>query len=307
MYVEDRSDLSMQGLSNDDSMSLYHKGERFRQFGELDAAVDTLSQAINMDEDFPEAWNLLGLVHQQAWNLEKARDCFQKAIKLRSKWIEPYLHLGILEYSMGLYSESVDTLQGYVNHGGEDLEALLTMAKAAMHLNDCQRVVTVTSKIIDIDNDIYEAWELRGLCQADLERYNAACTSLNMAIDLNPASLTALNKVGNLCYEAENYERAAEFFESSLKVREGQLEIMFRYGTTLWFLDRWIEAIPYLEAYTIKSPDDPKGWNNLGVVLREKGDVKRAVECYNRALALNPGLEIALRNMGTAKDMHMMT
>jgi tetratricopeptide (TPR) repeat protein len=126
-----------------------------------------------------------------------------------------------------------------------------------------------------------------------------------MAIDLNPASLTALNTVGNLCYEAENYERAAEFFESSLKVRDNQQEILFRYGTTLWFLDKWPDAIPYLEAYTIKVPDDPKGWNNLGVVLREKGDVKRAVECYNRALELDPGLEITLRNMGTAKDMQM--
>lgn len=297
----------MQDLSTDDAMSLYRKGERFRQFGELSAAEETLSEALKIDEDFPEAWNLLALVHQQAWNLDKARESFKKAIKLRPKWIEPYLHLGILEFSMGLYFESANTLQGYVNHGGEDLEALLTLAKAARHLNECQKVVTITSKILDIDEDIYEAWELRGLCQADLERYNAACTSLNMAIDLHPASLTALNKVGNLCYEAENYERAAEFFECSLKVRENQLEIVFKYGTILWFLGRWTEAIPYLEAYTIKASDDPKGWNNLGVALREKGDVKRAIECYNRALALDPTLEIVLRNMGTAKDMQMMT
>jgi len=207
---------------------------------------------------------------------------------------------------MGLFSESADTLLGYVDSGGEDLEALLTLAKAAMKLNDCQTVITVTSKIIGIDNDLYEAWELRGLCQAELGRYNAACTSLNMAIDLHPGSLTALNTVGSLCYEAENYERAAEFFESSLRVRDDQAEILFKYGTTLWFLDRWSEAIPFLEAFTIKVPDNPKGWNNLGVVLREKGDVKRALECYNRALALEPGLEPVLRNMGTAKDMQMI-
>jgi protein O-GlcNAc transferase len=296
----------MQELSTDDAMSLYRKGERFRQFNELNAAEEALSAAIKLDENFPEAWNLLALVHQQSWNLEKARECFKMAIKLRTKWSEPYLHLGILEFSMGLFAESADTLQGYVDVGGEDLEALLTLAKAANNLKDCQKVITVTSKIIDIDNDLYEAWELRGLCQAELGRYNAACTSLNMAIDLHPASLTALNTVGNLCYEAENYERAAEFFESSLRVRDNQPEIMFRYGTTLWYLDHWADAIPYLEAYTIKTPDDPKGWNNLGVALREKGDVKRAVECYNRALSLDPGLEIVLKNMGTAKEMQMI-
>lgn len=287
-------------------MTLYRKGERYRQFGELSAAEEALVAAVEEDSAFAEAWNLLGLVYQQAWDLEKARRSFIKAANLKPQWIEPLLHLGMLEFSMGLYDEAFDTLQKYSNVGGEDLEALLTFAKAASHLGKCKAVLKITSRVLDIDDDIYEAWELRGICQAKTSRYNAACISLNMAIELHPGSLIALNMVGSLCYEAGNYERACDFYRSSLDYDENQPEIIFRYGTSLWFVERWIDAVPYLETYTISTPEDPRGWNNLGVVLREKGEVKRAMECYNRALVLDPGLEITLRNMGTAKAMQML-
>jgi protein O-GlcNAc transferase len=296
----------MEGSSGDEAMALFRRGEKFRQFGELGAAKEALLAALEEDAMFAEAWNLLGLVHQQAWSLDEARKCFAKAANLKSKWLEPLLHLGLLEFSMGLYKEAFHTLQRYSDLGGEDIEALLAFARTANQLDKFKAVLEITSRILDVDDDIYEAWELRGVCQAKISRYNAACVSLNMAIDLHPGSLTALNKVGDICYEAGNYERACDFYESSLDHKEKQPEIIFRCGTSLWFVDRWADAIPYLETYTILAPQDPRGWNNLGVVLREKGDVKRAIECYNRALSLDSGLEAALRNMNTAKDMQML-
>jgi tetratricopeptide (TPR) repeat protein len=166
-------------------------------------------------------------------------------------------------------------------------------------------VLTVTAYILETHNDLYEVWEMRGMCQAQLGRYNAACTSLNAAIDLNPRALSSLNTVGNLCYDAQNYERAAEFYESSLSVKRKQPDILFKYGTTLWLLEKWKRAIPILEKYTELSPNDPRGWNNLGVALREKGDVKRAIECYQKALELDSELEIVKKNMETAKEMQV--
>ena len=72
------------------------------------------------------------------------------------------------------------------------------------------------------------------------------------------------------------------------------------------YVDEWADAITYFEKYVELVPDDPKGWNNLGVALREKGEVKRAIECYNKALVLDPTLEIVRTNMGTAKDMQLI-
>jgi tetratricopeptide (TPR) repeat protein len=296
----------MPEISNDDAMTLFRRGEHFQRFGELDAAEEALQAAIKTDSSFAEAWNLLGLVYQDSEKTKKSLDCFLKAITLRPKWTEPVEHLGLAYYSQGKLKEAIKTLNKYLDLGGRSIDALFAMAKAAIEANDCRSVLSTTAAIIEVDDTLYEVWEMRGVCQARLSRYNAACTSLNVAIDLNYRAVTALNTVGDLCYNQENYDLAVEFYSASLSARRSQPDILFRHGTSLWFLDRWAEAIPILEKYIELVPDDPRGWNNLGVVLREKGEVKRSIECYKRALEIDAELEAARQNLGTTREMQVL-
>lgn len=183
---------------------------------------------------------------------------------------------------------------------------LLTLARAAFESKDCKTVLAVTSRIIEKNEELAEAWVMRGVCQAHLDRFNAACTSLNVAISLDPGSISALNTVGDLSYESGNYKAAAELYASSHALKADQPDVLFRLGVSLWFLEKWSSSIPLFERYVELVPNDPKGWNNLGVVLREKGEVKRALECYNQALHLDGSLEVVKRNLGTAKEKQVL-
>ena len=147
---------------------------------------------------------------------------------------------------------------------------------------------------------------MRGLCHAKQSKFSSALVALNVALELDPRSITALNAVGDLCYDAANYEGAVSFYEPSLTKRKSQPRILLRHGTSLWFLDKWGDSIPFLESYTELAPDDPVGWNNLGVALREKGEVTRSIECYKKALQLDPKLEASLNNMETAMYKQMI-
>ncbi|MHA2141502.1 MAG: tetratricopeptide repeat protein [Candidatus Thorarchaeota archaeon] len=296
----------MPNAPSEEVMALYRRGEHFQRFGEFNAAEESLKAALEKDDSFAQAWNLLGLVYQDAEKYAEALECFNTAIEQDKKWLEPIENAGMLLYSEEMYIETIEMLIRYLELGGNELDTLLALTKAAVQENECHTVLRTTSAILETHDDLYEVWEMRGMCQAQLDRYNAACTSLNAAIDLNPRAISSLNAVGDLCYDAQNYVRAVEFYEPSLSVKKKQPDILFKYGTTLWFLERWKEAIPILDMYTELSPDDPRGWNNLGVALREKGDVKRAVECYNRALELDPNLDIVKKNMETAKEMRVL-
>jgi tetratricopeptide (TPR) repeat protein len=287
----------------DDVSAYYEKGERFHRFGELDAAEAAIRKALAIDDRHAKSWNLLGQVKLAKHQHDQARESFAKAIEYAPDWIQPIEHLGMMEFSLEDYPATVKVLKKYMSLGGRELDILLTLAEAAFLSNDCKTVMSTTALIIEINDDMHEAWEMRGICQAKSEKYAAACISLNVAIELHPASVRALNSVGDLCYDSANYIRAAEFYAISLGVDPVQQEQLFRHGTSLWFLDRWEEAIQFLKKYTELRPDDPKGWNNLGVALREKGEVKRAIECYKRALDIDPTLEVVQKNMMTAKDM----
>ena len=296
----------MSDESQKDPDVLFRRGARYLEFGELTAARDTFLDVVRLNSSHSKAWNSLGLVYKSLKEIDSARDSYKKAISSDPAWTEPLVNLGFLEFSLKSYKETKDVLYKYLELGGDDVDALIILARSAFELDDCKTVQKVTSHICELDKEVYEAWEMRGLCYAKNSKFSAALVALNMALELDPRSLVALNAVGDLCYESTNYEGAVSFYEPSLSKRKNQPKVLLRHGTSLWFLDRWNEAIPFLEQYTKGVPDDPIGWNNLGVALREKGEVTRSIECYKRALDLDPNLEIAQKNLETAMNKQMI-
>ncbi|MHA1135169.1 MAG: tetratricopeptide repeat protein [Candidatus Thorarchaeota archaeon] len=296
----------MQDKPQEDPKTLFRRAMRYLEFGESTAARDTFLAVVEIDPSFAKAWNSLGIVYKDLEDIAKARECFYKASSLEPDWTEPLVSLGKLEFSQKSYKEVKDVLCKYMELGGKEIDNLVILARSSFYLDDCKTVQKVTSLITNIDEGIYEAWEMRGLCHAKKSKFSSALVALNMALELDPRSITALNAVGDLCYDAANYEGAVSFYESSLSKRKSQPKILLRHGTSLWFLDRWGDSIPFLERYTELAPDDPVGWNNLGVALREKGEVTRSIDCYKKALQIDPELGAALNNMKTAMDKQMI-
>ncbi len=285
-----------------EAQKYYKKATHYIEFDEVSAAIDALRKATAADPNFAQAWHLLGSLLQDNGLYDEARSCFKRAVELDPLDLQLWARLGLFEFSQERYRAARKALNKYVNLGGDDLEVLTFLAKAAFRLSDCKTVLSITKKILDADEEQYEAWELRGLCQARKEKLDAAIISLNMALEIHADSVYAMNTVGDLCYERENYEGALTFYRSSIAVRWEQPRILFRCGTSLWMIGRWQAAIPMLEEYVKLVPDDPRGWNNLGVIYREKGEIKRALESYHHALELDPDFEIARANLETAKN-----
>jgi len=296
----------MQDTPLEEPSSLLKRASRFSEFGEYAAAKDVLKAAIQSYPSFAEGWFALGSVHERLEEVDKARECFQHAALLNPDWADPLVSLGRLEFKLKRYKEAKAALQTYFELDGIDTDVLVLLAQSAFHLEDCKTVLSATSKIVDLDESVFEAWELRGLCHAKMGNISPACVSLNMALELNPSSTASLNGVGDMCYNSHNFAGAVECYGPSLKKRKKQPDILFKYGTSLWLLDRWNEAIHALEQYTAQVPNDPAGWNNLGVALREKGEVVRARDCYRRALQINPDLEEPQKNLDTAMNKQVI-
>ncbi|XOV70015.1 MAG: tetratricopeptide repeat protein [Verrucomicrobiota bacterium] len=58
-------------------------------------------------------------------------------------------------------------------------------------------------------------------------------------------------------------------------------------------------AVPHLTKATELDPDNPAAWNNLGNHYGHMGPVKKAFECYQKAIQLNPDAAVYYHNYGT--------
>ncbi|WP_254445984.1 tetratricopeptide repeat protein [Ruegeria sp. HKCCD7255] len=102
--------------------------------------------------------------------------------------------------------------------------------------------------------------------------------------------------VGNRLMAAGEYELALKSF-SRVALDEGlSARVLTSLGTANVGLRRLGQAEPLLRQAVEKEPDWPVGWNNLGVLLVEKGEYPEAAQVFQRAYALDNGESDAIRD-----------
>ncbi len=90
------------------------EAEGMRQNGRIPEAIERLRQAIEIDSDNAQAWCVLGAIYNEI-NSHEALSCYQKTIKLNSKYYLAYRGLGNYylknkDYSLAetYYSKAID-------------------------------------------------------------------------------------------------------------------------------------------------------------------------------------------------------
>ena len=72
-----------------------------------------------------------------------------------------------------------------------------------------------------------------------------------------------------------------------------------------WLKSDYYGSLACFETATRIDPLKPSGWNNEGVVLRELGRYKDAIDRFDKALLLDPNYEEAQKNRNnTLQDMN---
>ncbi|MFC3614061.1 tetratricopeptide repeat protein [Lutimaribacter marinistellae] len=103
-------------------------------------------------------------------------------------------------------------------------------------------------------------------------------------------------EVGNRLMAAGEHELALDAFTRAALDRGMTPEVLIGIGTSNMGLGRLGQAEPPLRRAVAEAPDRPEGWNNLGVLLMEKGDLPEAVQVFRKAYALDNGQSDSIRD-----------
>ncbi|MAC79863.1 MAG: hypothetical protein CML66_17575 [Rhodobacteraceae bacterium] len=102
--------------------------------------------------------------------------------------------------------------------------------------------------------------------------------------------------VGNRLIDAGEYELAIEAFTRAALDDGLTPDIVLGIGTANLGLGRLGQAEIQLRRATRESPDRPVAWNNLGVLLTEKGEWPEAAGVFRKAYALDNGQSDSIRD-----------
>lgn len=103
-------------------------------------------------------------------------------------------------------------------------------------------------------------------------------------------------EVGQRLMDAGEFELALDAYTRAALDEGMTTEILTGIGTANLGLGRLGQAETMLRRAVEEAPDWAEAWNNLGVLLMEKGEVNEATQIFQRAYALDNGESDSIRN-----------
>lgn len=117
--------------------------------------------------------------------------------------------------------------------------------------------------------------------------------------------------VGHRLMAAGEYDLALKAYNRAAAQQGLNVDTMSAIGSANLNLGRLNQAERWLRRATLEDPSFPPAWNNLGVVLMEKGQTSEASEVFRRAYAADNGnsdeirdnLRLALENLANPDNI----
>lgn len=230
-------------------------------------AEDHYRRAIECDPKFPEAHNNLANALRAQRRQEEALTEYSRAIELRAAYPEALSNLGCTLREVGRLEDAEKALRMAIGAKPNYVEAYNNLAMTLWERKQPEEALGVLARSMAIQPDRPEAMIIMASYLLDLGRTRGALYACQRALRNKPDHPGALNLMGRICRDLEDLTGSIEYCRKALEIR----------------------------------PDAPDVLNNLGISLLESGDLDGATQALSRAAELDPSSIATYINLASAK------
>jgi|GEM_PF-1829981 len=250
---------------------LYEEATDAREAGDYGRAIELYAEAVAIDPDYADGWLNLGFAYYEAGEYAEVEDPLSKVLRFDTdRDADAWKILGSAREKLGKYSSALDAYDEAIAAGG-GADAFVGAAR-------CARSLGRDGDAVDyLEKGRAKYPEDEGILNA-LRKVLVETGELKGVIGLAPTGSDAL-LTADLCFEAGDYSRAAEFYRVAYENGEGSAAAR-GLGFALYELEEYGEATSYLKEY-VDAEDDASAWNKLGnchVKLEKYADARDAYE-----------------------------
>lgn len=227
-------------------------GDLFEATGDLKAAEESYSQAINHAPRNPRAYARKGMLLRRTRRFEDADYLLKESALLDDQQSDVHFEMGLLYEAQGKFAESA---KAYRRAAQLDPNTAIIHT----HLGKVQR---------ELGND-YEAQD-----------------ALEQALRLEPNQSNALTEMGILAERKGEYARAAQLYANAVTSMPQNVQAIFRQGVMCLQLDQPHDALPLLAEAAKAMPDSAEVHWYHGEALRRTDGGEAALTPYRKAIRL---------------------
>ncbi len=231
------------------SVALLGLGSALRQAGHLSPAADAFEQATRAAPDNPKAWNELGQVDIDLGRAPQALEALKKSIALAPEAPQPHNGLGIVLAQSGNFPAAEAEFREAIRILPNDGESHGNLAGVLDLEHDLKQALYEFDLAVRISPDDANIHFNYGAVLSREKRFDDARTQMQAAVRANPNFAEAHEMLGRLYEQKGQTDDALHEYEAAVRV----------------------------------SPDMSQAQLDLGAVLAKKGDIAAATEHLRQA------------------------
>ncbi len=141
---EHKRQLSEAKRINNAGVVAYHNGH-------YEKALELFEKCVEIDPEFTEGYNNLGLAYTELDEESKATNAFKKAIELNPDLAVTYNNLGYVFYRLGSLEEAVDMYKEAIGRSKDNSSAYTNLGNAYYKLDRIEEAIEAWKRAVEID------------------------------------------------------------------------------------------------------------------------------------------------------------
>ena len=183
---------------------------------------------------------------------EKAYEHFTEALKLKSDFIEVYIHRGAVFRDVDQFDPALKDFNTAIERAPEFADTYNERGVCYAKIGDAEKALRDFNIAIDLDPESADFYNSRGITYKDMGEVDLAIKDYEKAIELNSEFPEAYNNLGVVYDKKGEHDKAIDCYSKAIDLRSY-----------------------YANAY-----------NNRGMVYRDKGDAVDAIFDFSYAILL---------------------
>ncbi|MDO4574727.1 MAG: tetratricopeptide repeat protein [Planctomycetia bacterium] len=301
----------------------------------LEDAAHSFQQALTLEPDNIEIQYLQAHTHFRQDLVEEAAGEFQNILEKKPDFLEAYYDCGVALQIMGRYDDAVMTFLRRLDFS-PDFDTSIMCAMTYELLEDYDHAEEQYADALSLDPENTMVLESHGAVCLELERYDDAMADFQKSLLLDPESPDALYGRGHTFFCMDKTDEALADLSKVVQIDPentlawsmlGQVKLYLEaYDEALQCFDQALDLDPDLLIYDFRAeakrglgdldgavkeletgleiePENIDLLQDLADLRSERGDFAGALECLNRAMAVEPSADLFMQRGMTQMDL----
>jgi Tfp pilus assembly protein PilF len=226
----------------------------FEELGKVDWVRKCVSLLpIDPNTDQGNLWTEKGWTLGKLKKYDKALECFDKAIQMKSRNVKTWRGKGTVLAMLGKYHEAIT----YYERG------------------------------IDLDPKDVPSLKGKGTCLYYLKDYEHALVYFEQALKMGPEDESTILGKARILQRLERLDEAIAAYDSAILINPSNADAYFGKGQTIGTLGLIEDAVKCFDKSIEIDPDNAPAWYAKGETLRKLGMDEDAVKCLDKSIEID--------------------